>query len=89
MVRLGDCSQRRCAAVTGALFGGLMKGRNMVGELGHQRRIQSVGLGELIEQRRLIEAPHHYDPVDRRTLSPKAHSTIRGTGQRSDLEIEV
>src|SRR5215469_12029224 len=89
MVLLGNCSQRRCAAVTRALFGCLMKGRNMVGEPGHQGRIQSVGLGELVEQRRPIEAPHHYDPVDRRTLAPKPHSTIRVTGQRSYREITL
>ena len=51
--------------------------------------VQSTSLGELVEQRRLIEASHHNDPIDDATLSPEADPTIRGADQRSDLEIEV
>jgi len=61
----------------------------MVGKLSHQGRIQSTSLGELVEQRRLIESPHHYDPIDHGTLSPEADRTIHGAGQRSDLKIKV
>ena len=41
------------------------------------------------EQRRLIEASHHNDPIDDATLGPEANPTIRGAGQRSDLQIKV
>src|SRR6516225_2671556 len=66
-----------------------MESCDMIGELGHQRSAQPTSLGELVEQRRLIEASHHNDPIDHATLSPEANPTIRGSGQRSDLEIEV
>src|SRR6516162_5922154 len=89
MVRLDDSGQRRSAAVTGARFGCLMERRDMVGELVHQGRIQSVGLGELIEQRLLVEAAHHHDPIDHATLGTKADPSIRSAGQRSDLQIKL
>src|SRR5215472_12319079 len=65
-----------------------MKGRDMVGELGYQRRIQSTRPGELIEQRRLIEAPHYHNPIDRRTLGAKADPVIWGADHRSHLKIQ-
>src|SRR6516165_7459019 len=66
-----------------------MESRDMAGELGHQRSGQPTGLGELVEERCLIEASHHNDPIDDATLGPEANPTIRGAGQRSDLKIEV
>src|SRR6516165_8293172 len=89
MVRLDDSGQRRGAALTGPRFGCLMERRDMVGELVHQGRIQSVGLGELVEQRRLIEAAHHHDPIEHATLGTKADLSIRSAGQRSDLQIKL
>src|SRR6516225_4872800 len=89
MVRLDDSGERRGAAALETRLGGSVEGRNMAGELGHQRRIQPTSLGELVEQRRLIEASHHNDPIDDATLSPEANPTMRGADQRSDLEIEV
>src|SRR5271165_158628 len=65
-----------------------MESRDMVGELVHQGRIQSIGLGELIEERRLIEAAHHHDPIDHATFGTKADPSIRRAGQRSDLQIK-
>jgi hypothetical protein len=89
MVRLGDCGKSLSASAIGAWFGCLMEGRDMVGEFGHQGRIQSVSLGEFVEQRRLLESPHHHEPIDHRTLSFEADPTVCGTGNRSDLDIEV
>src|SRR6516225_524233 len=89
MVRLDDSGQRCGAALTGPRFGCLMERRDMVSELVHQGRIQSVGLGELVEQRRLIEAAHHHDPIDDATLGTKTDLSIRSVGQRSDLQIKL
>jgi len=87
MVRLGDCGKSLSASAIGARFSCLMEGRDMVGELGYQRGVQPTSFGELVEQRRLIESPHHDDPLDHATFGPEANSTICGPVNRSDLEI--
>ena len=89
VVRLDDGGQRRRAAVTRARFGCLMKGGDVVGEPRHQGRIQPMGFGELIEQRCVIEAPHHHDPIDDQPLRPEADLARGGAAQTSNLEIEV
>jgi hypothetical protein len=89
VVRLDNGGQRRRATVTRARFGCLMKGGDVIGELCHQSRIQPMGFGERIEQRCVIEAPHHHDPIDDQPLRPKADLAGGGAAQTSNLEIEA
>jgi hypothetical protein len=76
MVGLYDCGQRRCPAVVEAWFGRHMEIGDLAGELVHQRRAQSAGLGERVEQQCLLEAPHDHEPIDRRPIFGEAHSPI-------------
>jgi hypothetical protein len=81
--------QRGSAAMVETRLCGLMKSRDVVGELGHRGGTQSAGFGELVEQQRLIEAPHHDDPIDRRAGAREADLAIGAAGQSADLEIEL
>ena len=48
-------------------------------------KAQPTGLGELVEQRRLIEASHHHDPIGHRPIGPEPTpaSTVRLSGRTS------
>jgi hypothetical protein len=59
-----------------------MESRDMICKLGHQRGVQPTVLGELVEQRRLVEAAHHHDPIFDAALGPKANPTIRAAAHR-------
>src|SRR6516165_8320028 len=89
MICLDDSGERRRAAVLGARVGGAVESRKLAWRARSSEKGQPNSRGELVEQRRLIEASHHNDPIDDATLSPEANPTIRGADQRSDLEIEV
>ncbi len=64
MLCLGDVAHLGRAAAVQMPLGSLMESRDMVGELVHQPRTETPGLGERIEQQSLIEAPHYHDPID-------------------------
>ena len=52
-------------------FGRRMKLRDVIGEHIHQRAIEPRLLGKRIEQLRLIETPHHDNPIERRPVLDK------------------
>ena len=89
MVGLNDRRQRRCPAVIKASFGHQVEVGDLAGELVHQRRAQSAGLGEGVEQQCLLEASHDHEPIDRRLVCREADSPIRHTGKCAHFEIEL
>jgi hypothetical protein len=76
MVSLSNGGQCRRAAVIKASFGRSVEIGDMVRELVHQGHAQPAGFGEVVEQQRLIKAPHHYDPIDGRTIVREADAAI-------------
>ena len=88
VVRLYGIGQRRGTAVIKPPFGLRMEIGDMARQLVHQRYAQPAGLSEGVEQRRLLEAQHDHDPIDRWTIGCKADFSVRHATECSDFEIE-
>ncbi len=55
----------------------------------HQRRGEAAGSGDVLQQQRLLEAPHHHDPVERLAFAGPVEGAVRPAHDRPDLQVEL
>ena len=69
-------------------LGGSVKPGNMIGQPIHYLPIEAAGRGERIEQQRLIEPPHHDDPVESLAVRRKANGAVSPAEETPNLLIK-
>ncbi len=87
-MHLGKFGHFRRAAMVNTPLGGSVKLGNMVGELIHHLAIEATRLGEGIEQQRLVETPHHDDPIDSLAVRREADSAVSPSEEAPNLLIK-
>ena len=88
ILHLGKFGHLRRAAALNTPLGGGVKLGNMVGELIHHLPIEATRLGEGIEQQRLIETPHHDDPIESLAVRREADSAVGPSEEAPNLLIK-
>ena len=88
MLHLGKAGHFRRAAMVEVPLGGSVKLGNMVGELIHYVPIEATRLGECIEQQRLVETPHHDDPIESLAVRRKADGSVRAPKDATNFLVK-
>jgi hypothetical protein len=84
----GNVRERGGAALLRAPLGGVVELCDMVGERIHQWPVERSLLGQRVEQRTLVEAFHHDNPVDSRAVLDKADLSCRVAAEPAQIEVK-
>ena len=88
ILHLGKFGHLRRAATLNTPLGGGVKPGNMIGQLIHHLPIEATRRGEGIEQQRLIETPHHDDPIESLAVGREADSAVSPSEEAPNLLIK-
>ena len=88
-VALHHVGEALAAPILGAAGRQGVKGRDLVGQLGHQRGRELAAHGHVVEEGVLVEAGHDQEPIHRLAIAIEREGAVRVARDRDYTEVEV